>query len=731
MLVRNLVRTTAVVGVFTMTSSVTTASPAIADGATSKLAAAPSVANTPLVKPPVAKIAPEVTEIHGYQLVDPYRWLRNREDPEVVAYLEAENAYLQTATAHTADLQESLFQEIVGRIQETDLSVPVRHGAYFYYDRIEEGRQYKVYCRKHGSLDAAEEVLLDLNALAEGEKYMRLGVYQVAPNHQVLAFALDRDGSEDYNLRFKDLATGELLPDSIKGVAYSFAWANDNRTVFYTLRDHARRPHRVMRHVLGTSPAEDEGVYRDDDERFYVSVGATRSRRFIVASSGSSLTSEHHVINADHPAGGFRVFKAREQGIEYDIDHHGDHIYVRTNHEAKNFRLLRTPIDDWDPAQWREVRPHRPRVKLEWIEPFADHMVVAEREAGMRRLQVIDLARGTERPIEMPESVYATFSDTNPTFDTTSFRFQYTSPVTPRTVFEYDLISGARTLLKQDEVRGGYDPDAYEAQRLFARARDGMAVPVTLVYKKGMARDGSSPCLLYGYGSYGATLDPYFSSSRLSLIDRGFIFALANIRGGGALGEGWHEDGRMLNKRSTFTDFIDVASFLVDQRFTTPERMVMQGGSAGGLLMGAVLNMRPDLFRAAVAQVPFVDVVNTMLDESIPLTVGEFEEWGNPKNQEFFEYMLSYSPYDNVEAKAYPRLLITAGLNDPRVQYWEPAKWAARLRATKIDDNLLLLKTNMGAGHGGASGRYDAYRELAFVYAFLLDAVGLAEVIDE
>ncbi len=691
-----------------------TATPVVAD---------PLTSGAESVEPPVAKIDDKTTKLHGRTLVDPYHWLRERDSPEVISYLEAENAYMKAATRHTEALQETLYDEMVGRIQETDLSVPVRHGGFHYYDRIEEGRQYKVYCRKKGSLDASEEVLLDLNTLAEGEDYLRLGVYRVSPDHKVLAYALDRDGSEDYSLQFKDLASGAVLPDRIEGVAYAFTWANDNKTVFYTLRDSARRPNRVMRHVLGTDPSTDEEVYRDDDERFYVSVGVTRSRRFIIARSGSSLTSEHHLLDADRPSAPFRVFQAREQGVEYDLDHHGDHLYIRTNEEAKNFRLLRTPVDDWERASWAEVRPHRPRVKLEWIEPFAGHMVVAEREAGLRRMQIVDLERGDERMIEMPESVYATFSDTNPTFDTTAFRFQYTSPVTPRTVFEYDMATGERTLLKQDEVRGGYDPNAYEARRLFARARDGVAVPITLVYKKGMVRDGSSPCLLYGYGSYGATLDPFFSSSRLSLIDRGFVYVLANIRGGGALGEAWHEDGRMLHKRNTFTDFIDVASFLVDQRYTSPERLAMQGGSAGGLLVGAVLNMRPDLFRAAVAQVPFVDVINTMLDESIPLTVGEFEEWGNPKNQEYFDYMLSYSPYDNVEAKDYPRLLITAGLNDPRVQYWEPAKWTAKLRATKTDDNLLLLKTNMGAGHGGASGRYDAYRELAFVYAFLIDSI--------
>ncbi|RMH22690.1 MAG: S9 family peptidase [Acidobacteria bacterium] len=677
-----------------------------------------------LPEPPMAKRVPHVTEIHGETLVDPYYWLRERDNPDVLAYLEAENAYTEQVMKHTEGLQQALYEEMVGRIKETDLSVPVRRGPYYYYSRTEKGKQYRIYCRKKGSLEAPEEILLDVNQLAEGHDFYRLGVFEVSPDHRLLAYAFDVAGSEDYHLRFKDLESGELLADEIPAVAYSFEWGNDNRTVFYTTRDEARRQDRVHRHVLGSDAADDQEIFHEADERFDVYVSKTRSQSYLIIASTSSTTSEMRLLAADRPAGDFILFRPRQQGIEYYVDHHGDHFYVYTNEEAKNYKLMRTPVADVSRASWQEVIPHRPEVKLEFPQIFARHMVISERVNGLRRMRVRDFAGGAERPIEMPESVYAVFAADNPEFDTDVFRFQYTSPITPRSVFEYDMATGERTLLKQDEVKG-YDPTRYETQRLYARARDGIAVPVVLLYRKGLERNGENPCMLYGYGSYGASLDPFFSPTRLSLVDRGFVFALANVRGGGELGEAWHDDGKMLKKMNTFTDFIDVAEFLIDQRYTKPDKLVIEGGSAGGLLMGAVVNMRPDLFHAVVARVPFVDVVNTMLDESIPLTVGEFEEWGNPKDEEYFRYILSYSPYDNVKAQDYPHMLITTGLNDSRVQYWEPAKWTAKLRATKTDRNRLLLKTNMGAGHGGASGRYDAFREQAFVYAFILDSVGI------
>lgn len=688
------------------------------------------------VAAPVAKTVAHVAEIHGVSWTDPYRWLRERESPDVIAYLEAENAYTEAQMAHTETLQQTLYDELLGRIQETDLSVPVRDGDYVYYTRTEEGQQYPYYCRKKAGDealpdaedDAEEEVLLDANALAEGRDYYRVGIYEVSPDHRLLAYSEDTDGSELYTLKVKDLSSGELLADTISEVSFSFTWGNDNETFFYGVPDAARRPHKILRHALGTVPADDEVVAHETDERFRVFVGKTRSDAYLLLGSVSATTSEMRYLDADTPGGEFRLFGERRQGIEYYLDHHGDHFYVRTNEDANNFKLLRTPVDAIAPGNWTEVIPHRPQVKLERVEVFADHLVVAEREAGLRRMKVRDLGAdgsiGDARPLDMPETVYAIFPTGNPEFETTKFRFSYMSPVTPRSVYEYDLVSGDRELLKETPVPG-YDRTLYETQRVYARARDGVAVPVILVMKRGVERTGENPALLYGYGSYGATMDPFFSSHVFSLLDRGFVYALAQIRGGGELGEDWHDQGKMLNKRNTFTDFIDIAEYLVEQRWTKPEKLVIQGGSAGGLLMGAVVNMRPDLFRAAVAQVPFVDVINTMLDESIPLTVGEFEEWGDPKTEEHFLYMRSYSPYDNVTAQEYPDLLITAGFNDPRVQYWEPAKWTAKLRATKTGDSRLLLKTNMGAGHGGASGRYEALKERAFVYAFMLDSVGI------
>ncbi|MDA8016275.1 MAG: S9 family peptidase [Thermoanaerobaculia bacterium] len=676
--------------------------------------------------PPVAKQAPHETEIHGETLVDPYYWLRERENPEVISYLEAENAYTEAQTAHTKALQKALYDEMLGRIQETDLSVPVQEDGYYYYTRTEEGKPYAIFCRKKGSLEAEEQVVLDANVLAEGHDYHQLGLYSPSPDHRLLAYSEDTNGSELYTLRIKDLETGELLPDTIPEIGYGFAWSKDGKTVFYGVMDEAKRPHKILRHVLGSDPADDEVVLHEEDERFRVYVDKTRSGDYILAGSGSAITTEIHFLDADTPSADFQVFLPRQQGVEYYLDHHGDHFYVRTNVEAKNFKLMRTPVDAVSPENWAEIISHRPRVKLEWVELFRNHMVVAEREAGLRRMEVRELSSGAERPIEMPETVYAVFSSSNPEFEATSFRFSYMSPITPRSVYEVDLETGAIELLKETPVPG-YDRSLYETQRVYARARDGIAVPVILVAKKGLERNGENPTLLYGYGSYGSTLDPYFRSQIFSLLDRGFVFAQAQIRGGGELGAEWHDQGKMMQKRTTFTDFIDVAEYLVEQRITNSDRLVIQGGSAGGLLMGAVVNMRPDLFRAAVAQVPFVDVINTMLDESIPLTVGEFEEWGNPKNEEHFRYMISYSPYDNVTAQEYPNMLVTAGLHDPRVQYWEPAKWTAKLRATKSGDSLLLLKTNMEAGHGGASGRYKALEERAFVYAFMIDSVGIAD----
>ena len=678
---------------------------------------------TPL--PPLARAERTSTEAAGRTIADDYRWLRERENPEVIAYLESENLYTEAVMAHTEELRERLFAEIKGRIKETDLSVPYELDGYFYYSRTEEGQQYPFYCRKQGSLEAPEEVMLDANALAQGHDYFQIGVLEVSPDTHLLAYAYDTDGSERYTLRVKNLRSGELLPDEIPEVSYGLEWGNDNRTFFYTARDAAARPYKVFRHVLGTDPASDPLVYHEPDEAFFVGMGKTKDRRYLLIYLGSSTTSEVRLLEADDPAGSFRLFAARRPGIEYYVEHHGEHFFLRTNDGAKTFRLARTPEGATSPENWQDVIAGRDDVTLGNFDVFARHLVVFERRDGLRQIRVRDLGAGEDHWVDFPEAAYAVFAGANPRFDTAVLRFQYTSMVTPMSVFDYRMDERTRQLLKQTEVLGGYEPGRYATERVMARAADGVEVPISLVYRRGLAKEGANPCLLMGYGAYGASIDPTFSSSRLSLLDRGFVYAIAHIRGGGEMGERWHDEGKLLTKRNTFTDFIAAAEHLIARGYTSRERLAIQGGSAGGLLIGAVLNLRPDLFAAALAQVPFVDVINTMLDPSVPLVVIEYEEWGNPNEPEAFDYMLSYSPYDNVRAADYPHLLITAGLNDPRVAYWEPAKWTARLRATKTGSRRLLLKTNMGAGHGGASGRYDALRETAFHYAFLLDVLGV------
>lgn len=684
-----------------------------------------SAATTTLAVPeaPAAKIEIERAEIHGVVREDPYAWLERREDPEVIAYLEAENAYTESVMADTEDLRERLYREMRGRIQEEDVSVPARKDAYWYYTRTEEGKQYPIYCRKRGRLEAEEEVLLDLNALAEGEEYFRLGAFEVSPDHRLLAYSTDTTGAEVYDLVVLDLEAGELLPDRIPNTYYGVAWAADNRTLFYTTLDDAKRPYRVWRHALGAAASEDDVVYEEADERFYVDLGTTRSEAFLVIELGSSITSEVRVLPTDEPQSEFRVVLPRRQGVEYDVDHHGEHFYVRTNAEAKNFRLSRLPVDgigDWSDLE--EVLAHRPEVKLENVDLFRDFMVLWERENGLRHLRVRGYDGAGDHRLTFPEEDYTLYGGDNPEFVSATYRFGYTSLITPSSVYDYH-VDGETMELKKRRPVPTYERQRYRAERVWASTADGTRVPVSLVYRDGFARDGSHPALLIGYGSYGASYDASFSSELVSLLDRGFLVAIAHIRGGGEMGEPWHDAGKMLAKRNTFTDFIACAQHLVAEGYTAPERLSIMGRSAGGLLIGAVLNMRPDLFGAAVAGVPFVDVVNTMLDDSIPLTVIEYEEWGNPNEKRYYDYMMSYSPYDNVTGREYPHLLVTAGLNDPRVQYWEPAKWVARLRATRDGDRLLLLKTHMGAGHAGASGRFERLRERAFEYAFLLEAL--------
>ncbi len=677
-----------------------------------------------LTAPPIAKVDRVTQELHGVTLADDYAWMRDRESPEVLAYLEAENNHTEAAMAHTEELRETLYQEMVGRIQQTDLTVPARRGDYWYYTRTKEGQQYPIHCRKKGSLDAGEEVILDVNALAEGHEYFSLGDARSSPDHSLLVYSVDTDGSEEYRIRHKNLATGELLEDCIEGAAPSVEWGNDNRTLYYLRLDDQKRPATALRHILGNSAEDDETLFHEANPLFHVSLAKTLSRQYIVLGVMSSLSTEMQLLDANDAGTKPEVFQARRPEIEYYLDHHEESFYILTNEEAKNFRLLRASIHSRSRDDWEEVIPHREDVKLENVVTFRRHQVIVERRAGQERYVVRSFETGEERVITLPERLYSVYSGANPEFDSDTYRFVYTSMVTPSTVYDYHLDSGELEEKKRTEVLGGFDPEHYRSERLYARAPDGMAVPISLLSRKDHRRDGKSPCLLYAYGSYGASIDPTFSSSVLSLVDRGYVYAIAHIRGGGLLGEPWHDGGKMLTKRNTFSDFIAAAEHLIDQGFAAPDRLAIRGGSAGGMLMGAVVNLRPDLFRAAIAKVPFVDVLNTMLDETLPLTVTEFEEWGNPKEEEYFHYIRSYSPYDNVRPQDYPEMLITAGLNDPRVQYWEPSKWTAKLRATKTDAHRLLLKTNMGAGHGGASGRYDALRELAFEYAFLLDTLG-------
>jgi oligopeptidase B len=677
--------------------------------------------------PPRAKIVPHEITRHGDTRIDNYFWLRDRSDADVIPYLEAENRYTEETMASTKSLQDTLYHEILGRIQEADVSAPVQRDDFFYYTRTEEGKAYAIQCRKHGSPDAPEQILLDSNALAEGRKYFRLGNFAVSPDHRLLAYSVDFEGDEAYTIHVKNLETGELLPDRIANTYYTLEWANDNRTFFYTVLDEAKRPYRAFRHELG-SPA-DELVYEESDGRFALGLAKTRSRQFLFIELASPLTSELRYVAAGQPRGEFRVLLPRRQGVEYDAAHHSGYFYIRTNDGAKNFRLMRTEVENPSTGNWSEVIPARSEVTIEGVDSFEDHLVIYERETGLEKICIRDGSGAFSHYVDFPEPVYTVSATGNAQYKTSLLRFAYTSLVTPLSIFDYNVHTRERELKKQYEVRGGYDALQYRSERIFARAPggatapDGAEVPVSLVYKKGFERDGASPLLLYGYGAYGHSIDPRFSSDRLSLLDRGFVFAIAHIRGGAELGEEWHDHGKLLEKKNTFTDFVACAEHLIAERYTSSRRLAILGGSAGGLLVGAVLNLRPELFHAAVAKVPFVDTLNTMLDPTLPLTISEYEEWGNPEDKEYYKYIRSYSPYDNVTARAYPTMLVTAGLNDPRVSYWEPAKWVAKVRALKKDSNVLLLKTDMGSGHFGPSGRYEGIKETAFDYAFLIQAL--------
>lgn len=674
--------------------------------------------------PPAAKKIPKDVGVHGDRRIDDYFWMMDRKDPAVVEYLESENEYTAAVMKRTEHFQEKLYQELVGRIKETDQSVPEKIGDFHYYTRTEKDKQYEIFCRRRGD-EGAEEVLLDENALAEGHNYFNVGILKVSPNHALMAFSIDTDGSESYTLYVKDLTSGELLEEKIPNTYYGVEWANDNKTLFYTCLDEAKRPFKLFRHTLGLPCTTDEEVYHEKDDSFFVGLKKTKSQKYLLLKMGSHTTTETHYLDADHPREDFRLIQPRRRDVEYYARHHGDYFYILTNDGAKNFKLMKTPVKNLAADNWVEVVPGRKDVKIDDVDVFADHVVIYEREGGLKKIRVMDLKTGENHHVDFWEAVYTFWPTENPVFESSVLRFNYSSLVTPRSVYDYDMNTRETILRKRYEVLDGYDSSDYRSERIFAAARDGARIPMSVVYKKGVVRKGGGPAVLYGYGAYGTTVEPLFASSRLSLLDRGFVYAIAHVRGGGEMGRRWYDEGKLLNKRNTFTDFIACADLLVEKGYSSAGEISIIGGSAGGMLVGAVMNMRPNLFRACVAHVPFVDVLTTMLDDSIPLTITEYEEWGNPNDKKYYEYIRSYSPYDNVGAQRYPDVLITAGFNDPRVQYWEPAKWAAKLRSLKTNEGLLLLKTKMGEGHGGASGRYDYLRDLAFEYAFVCNCYGI------
>jgi oligopeptidase B len=676
----------------------------------------------------MVKKIPTRLETHGHVRVDDYYWLRERDNPEVIRYLNQENDFAAKAMVHTQEFEKKLFEEIKARIKQTDLSVPYKRDDYFYYTRFEAGKEYPIYCRKQGSLDEAEQVMLDGNILAQGHEFFSIGGSAVSSGQDLLAYAIDTQGRRIHTAYFKNLATGVLLPDVIPTVTENLVWGNDNRTLFYGKQDETTlRQHQIWRHIVGSDPATDQLVYQEDDETFSVYISKTKSKKYLMLVSAQTISHEYRYLDADQPRGEFTMFLPRARGHEYQVDHIGDRFIIRTNDQAKNFRLMATQVSQPEREHWRELIPHRDDVYLGDFDLFNDYLVMEERARGLTQIRVVPWSGSGAHYLEFAEPAYRADLGVNLELDTKIVRFGYTSMKTPQSIYDYDMATRQRTLLKQEEVLGGFNPDDYVTERLYAPASDGTEIPLSLLYRKGLKKDGMNPTLLYGYGSYGASIDAAFASPRLSLVDRGFVFAIAHIRGGQELGRRWYDDGKLLKKKNTFSDFIACAEYLIQQGFTCPDKLFAMGRSAGGLLMGAVSNLRPDLFKGIVAEVPFVDVVTTMLDASIPLTTGEYDEWGDPNKKEYYDYMLSYSPYDNVARKNYPAMLITGGLHDSQVQYWEPAKWVAKLRELKIGTNPVLLKTNMEAGHGGASGRFRRHQETAFSYVFLLDLAGIRE----
>ncbi|MCG8474192.1 MAG: S9 family peptidase [Cytophagales bacterium] len=677
---------------------------------------------------PKAKKIPKELKKHGHTRVDNYFWLNERENQEVIDYLNEENKYTEKMMSHTKDFQKKLFDEMVGRIKQTDMSVPYQLDGYYYYVRYEEGKEYPLYCRKKGDMNGEEKIMLNVPEMAAEHSFFQVGGKSVSTDNRLLAYSEDTLGRRKYTVKFKNLETGEIYPDEILNTTGGITWANDNKTVFYTKQDEKLRAYKIFKHVLGTDAVKDKEVYHESDETFNTFVYKTKSKKYLVIGSGSTVSTEYQILEADNPNGEFRVFEPRKRDHEYGIAHYGDKFYVQTNDQAKNFRLMVTDENKTGKENWKEVIAHREDVLLEDLDIFKDFLVISERKEGLSQLRILPWKDFSQSYyMEFNDPAYLAYTAYNPEFDTPLLRYGYQSMTTPNSTYDFNMETREQTLLKQQEVLGGkFDPENYTSERLMVKARDGVKVPVSLVYRKGTKLDGNAPLLLYAYGSYGYSMDPYFSSARLSLLDRGFVYAIAHIRGGQEMGRKWYDDGKLLKKKNTFTDFIDCGKHLVKNNYTNSEKLCIMGGSAGGLLMGAVINMEPELFKASVAAVPFVDVVTTMLDESIPLTTGEYDEWGNPNKKEYYDYILSYSPYDNVMTRNYPALLVTSGLHDSQVQYWEPTKWVAKLRDLN-PKGYFLLHTNMDAGHGGASGRFESYKETALEYAFLLDQVGWEE----
>lgn len=682
------------------------------------------------IQPPVAQKIPEILEKHGDIRVDDYYWLNDRENPEVIDYLERENDYYQKMTAHTKDLREDLFKEMKARIKEDDTSVPYKYNGYWYITRFETGKDYPIYSRRKGTLDAEEEIIFDCNKMAEGHNYFNLNGISVSPDNKLVSFGLDTVSRRQYTLHVKNLETQEILKDKVENTTGASVWANDSQTLFYTKKDpQTLRSYQIFKHYLGQDSKDDIIVFNETDDTFNTYVYKTKSKDYIIVGSSATLSDEFRILDANKPDEQFKLFAPRMRGLEYGISHFGEYFYIVTNKDdAENFKLMKTPVSSTTPENWVDVLPHRKDILLEDIEIFKDFLVVSERKLGLSQIRIMRWDDSEDYYLPFDNETYAASVGVNPDFDTPILRYRYTSLTTPSSVIDFNMITKTKEVKKEQEVLGGkFDKENYMSERIWAPSQDGKEIPISLVYKKGIKRDGKNPLLQYAYGSYGYTVDPTFSTTRLSLLDRGFVFAIVHIRGGQYLGRQWYEDGKYFNKKNTFTDFIDASSYLIEQKYTSPDHLYAMGGSAGGLLMGAIVNMAPEKYHGVVAAVPFVDVVTTMLDDSIPLTTGEYDEWGNPNELDYYNYMKSYSPYDQVKAQEYPNMLVTTGLHDSQVQYWEPAKWVAKLRDLKTDSNVLFLDTNMKAGHGGASGRFEALKETAKDYVFLLDLEGITE----